>query len=137
MFKQWFQEVFEDKTFFSIIMEFKKDMSRELKKSGVSFKKKKDNVCILSIEYDRYTYIRELKETFIRVLNLPDWEVKRVWDKKDGSAYGKYLKQLPPEEQIGIIYRSISKNDQQNFEELFPNTICLSIQYADPFNNDY
>ena len=104
-----------------INIQFEKDMSKELKKLGISFTKKENNNYLVYFDVDEVKFNKKAQETLISSLRLPDWEIKKIWEHANLDAINKYFNQLSVEEKSMIFNYSFENVKPEQIEFLANN----------------
>jgi hypothetical protein len=104
-----------------INIQFEKDMSKELKKLGISFTKRENNNYLVYFDVDEVKFNKKAQETLISSLRLPDWEIKKIWERANLDAINKYFNQLSVEEKSMIFNYSFEKVKPEQIEFLANN----------------
>lgn len=104
-----------------INIQFEKDMSKELKKLGISFTKRENNNYLVYFDVDEVKFNKKAQETLISSLRLPDWEIKKIWERANLDAINKYFNQLSIEEKSMIFNYSFEKVKPEQIEFLANN----------------
>lgn len=104
-----------------INIQFEKDMSKELKKLGISFTKRENNNYLVYFDVDEVKFNKKAQETLISSLRLPDWEIKKIWEHANLDAINKYFNQLSVEEKSMIFNYSFEKVKPEQIEFLANN----------------
>ena len=104
-----------------INIQFEKDMSKELKKLDISFTKKENNNYLVYFDVDEVKFNKKAQETLISSLRLPDWEIKKIWERANLDAINKYFNQLSVEEKSMIFNYSFENVKPEQIEFLANN----------------
>ena len=104
-----------------INIQFEKDMSKELKKLGISFTKRENNNYLVYFDVDEVKFNKKAQETLISSLRLPDWEIKKIWEHANLDAINKYFNQLSVEEKSMIFNYSFENVKPEQIEFLANN----------------
>ena len=104
-----------------INIQFEKDMSKELKKLGISFTKRENNNYLVYFDVDEVKFNKKAQETLISSLRLPDWEIKKIWERANLDAINKYFNQLSVEEKSMIFNYPFEKVKPEQIEFLANN----------------
>ena len=104
-----------------INIQFEKDMSKELKKLGISFTKRENNNYLVYFDVDEVKFNKKAQETLISSLRLPDWEIKKIWEHANLDAINKYFNQLSVEGKSMIFNYSFEKVKPEQIEFLANN----------------
>ena len=96
-------------------------MSKELKKLGISFTKRENNNYLVYFDVDEVKFNKKAQETLISSLRLPDWEIKKIWERANLDAINKYFNQLSVEEKSMIFNYSFEKVKPEQIEFLANN----------------
>ena len=104
-----------------INIQFEKDMSKELKKLGISFTKRENNNYLVYFDVDEVKFNKKAQETLISSLRLPDWEIKKIWERANLDAINKYFNQLSVEEKSMIFNYSFENVKPEQIEFLANN----------------